>query len=132
MMAIWALSTMAGLHILANSAHSLSITNARLLYKTVVFPILIFAVPVWFTGICQKSQIRSLEQAQVAGLKWMIGVFCTTLLAEMHYIDTILPIPQSPNLPPPLKTLNKCGHSSIYTTMDVSSSSQNSANLGSP
>ncbi|KAG2739738.1 hypothetical protein P692DRAFT_20662474, partial [Suillus brevipes Sb2] len=50
-MATRALSTIAGLRLLANSFWGLSVLNARLLYKTVVLPVLTFASPVWFTGI---------------------------------------------------------------------------------
>ncbi|KAG2741477.1 hypothetical protein P692DRAFT_20667194, partial [Suillus brevipes Sb2] len=50
-MATRALSTISGLRILANSVRGLSVLNARLLYKTVVLPVLTFASPVWFTGV---------------------------------------------------------------------------------
>ncbi|KAF8630476.1 hypothetical protein AX17_005408 [Amanita inopinata Kibby_2008] len=49
-MATKARSTLAGLKILANSVRGLSIVNARLLYKTVIIPVLTFGAPVWYTG----------------------------------------------------------------------------------
>jgi len=67
-MATRALSTISGLHILANSIWGLSVLNARLLYKTVVLPVLTFASPVWFMGVRQKSLIKPLERAQSEGL----------------------------------------------------------------
>lgn len=93
MMATRAQSTLAGLRILANSIRGLSIANARLLYKTVILPVLTFASPVWFTGIRQKGLIRPLERAQADGLRWLLGTFRTTPIAEMHHIGSILPIP---------------------------------------
>jgi ribonuclease HI len=83
----------AGLRILANTIRGLSVVNARLLYKTVVLPILTFASPVWFTGVRQKSLIAPLIHAQNEGLRWLLGAFRTTPSAEMHYIGAILPIP---------------------------------------
>ncbi|KAI0308982.1 hypothetical protein OF83DRAFT_1020406, partial [Amylostereum chailletii] len=50
-MAKRAMSTVAGLRILANTIRGLSMVNARLLYKTVVLPVLTFASPVWYTGV---------------------------------------------------------------------------------
>ncbi|KAI0310138.1 hypothetical protein OF83DRAFT_1023178, partial [Amylostereum chailletii] len=50
MMATRALSTVAGLRILANTICGLNVANARLLYKTVVLLVLTFASPVWYTG----------------------------------------------------------------------------------
>ncbi|KAI0309158.1 hypothetical protein OF83DRAFT_1041568, partial [Amylostereum chailletii] len=50
-MAKCAMSTVAGLRILANTIRGLSVANARLLYKTVVLPVLTFASPVWYTGV---------------------------------------------------------------------------------
>ncbi|KAG2068783.1 hypothetical protein BDR04DRAFT_941628, partial [Suillus decipiens] len=41
-MATCALSTISGLHILTNSIWGLSVLNARLLFKTVVLPVLTF------------------------------------------------------------------------------------------
>src|SRR5437660_8156154 len=77
MMAICAQSTLVGLCILANSIQGLSIANARLLYKTVILPVLTFTVPVWYTGIQQKTLVKPLERAQAAGLRWILGTFCT-------------------------------------------------------
>lgn len=93
-MATHAHSTLAGLQILANSICGLSITNTRLLYKTVILPVLTFMSPVWYIRICQKTLIKPLEQAQAAGLRWILGTFCTTLFTEMHHIGVILLIPQ--------------------------------------
>ncbi|KIJ57826.1 hypothetical protein HYDPIDRAFT_61063, partial [Hydnomerulius pinastri MD-312] len=50
-MATQARSTIAGLRILANTFRGLNVANARLLYKTVVLPVLTFGSVVWFTGI---------------------------------------------------------------------------------
>lgn len=91
-MATRALSTISGLRILANSVRGLSVLNARLLYKTVVLPVLTFASPVWFTGVRQKSLIKPLERAQSEGLRWLLGAFRTSPISDMHHIGAILPI----------------------------------------
>jgi len=91
-MATRALSTISGLRILANSIRGLSVLNARLLFKTVVLPVLTFASPVWFTGIRQKSLIKPLERAQSEGLRWLLGAFRTSPTSDMHHIGAILPI----------------------------------------
>ncbi|CUA75631.1 Muscle M-line assembly protein unc-89 [Rhizoctonia solani] len=92
-MATKALSCIAGLRALANSVRGLTVTNARLLYKTVVFPVLTYGAPVWFTGIRQKSLIQPLVKAQNEGLRWLLGAFRTTPSDAMHHIGSILPIP---------------------------------------
>ncbi|KAF8632119.1 hypothetical protein AX17_004922 [Amanita inopinata Kibby_2008] len=91
-MATKARSTLAGLKILANSVCGLSIVNARLLYKTVIIPVLTFGAPIWFTGRCQKALIRPLETAQNECLRWILGAFSTSPVDELHHISAILPI----------------------------------------
>ncbi|KAF8623926.1 hypothetical protein AX17_007254 [Amanita inopinata Kibby_2008] len=91
-MATKARSTLAGLKILANSVRGLSIVNARLLYKTVIIPILTFGAPVWHTGRCQKTLIRPLETAQNECLRWILGAFSTSPVDELHHISAILPM----------------------------------------
>ena len=88
-----ALSTISGLRVLANTIRGVSVANARLLYKTVVLPVLTFGSPVWYTGTKQKSLIKPLEHAQNEGLRWLLGAFRTTPSAEMHHIGAIVPIP---------------------------------------
>ncbi|KAJ1308145.1 hypothetical protein OPQ81_003863 [Rhizoctonia solani] len=92
-MATKALSTTAGLRALANSVRGLSVANARLLYKSVVFPVLTYGAPVWFTGIRQKSLIQPLVKAQNDGLRWLLGAFRITPSDAMHHIGSNLPIP---------------------------------------
>jgi hypothetical protein len=60
-MAARARSTTAGLRILANTTQGLSIANARILYKTVVLPVLTFGAEVWFTSRRQKNLIEILS-----------------------------------------------------------------------
>ena len=91
-MANRARSAIAGLKLLANCVRGLSVANARLLYRTVIIPILTYGSPVWFTGNRQKSHIKILERAQNEALRWILGVFRTTPTAEMHHIGAILPI----------------------------------------
>ncbi|VDB84849.1 unnamed protein product, partial [Peniophora sp. CBMAI 1063] len=91
-MATRARSTIAGLRILANTVRGLRLANARLLYKTVVIPVLTFGAPVWYRGVRQKTLIKILEIAQNEGLRWMLGAFRTTPSAEMHHLGAILPI----------------------------------------
>ena len=65
----------------------------RLLYRTVIVPILTYGSPIWYTGTRQKSHIKILERAQNEALRWILGAFRTTPCAEMHHIGAILPIP---------------------------------------
>jgi ribonuclease HI len=92
-MARRARSTVAGLRILANTIRGLSIANARLLYISVVLPVITFASPVWYTGVNQKSLINHLTRAQNDALIWLLGAFRTTPSTSMHHIASIIPIP---------------------------------------
>ena len=109
-MATRARSTIAGLRILANVVRGLSIANARLLFKTVVVPVLTFGSPVWYTGIKQKALIQPLIAAQNEGLRWILGAFRTSHTPDLHHIASILPVPHllkllSTNAANRLKTL---------------------------
>jgi ribonuclease HI len=92
-MAARARSTIAGLRILANTVRGLDIANARILYKTVVLPVLTFGAEVWFTGRRQKSLVDTLSRAQNEGLRWILGAFRTTPSPALHHLSSILPIP---------------------------------------
>jgi ribonuclease HI len=92
-MAARARSTIAGLRILANTVRGLNIANARILYKTVVLPILTFGAEVWFTGRKQKALVETLSQAQNDGLRWILGAFRTTPSPALHHLGSILPLP---------------------------------------
>jgi ribonuclease HI len=93
-MAARARSTTAGLRMLANTIRGLDIANARILYKTVVLPVLTFGAEVWFTGRKQKSLVDTLCRAQNEGLRWVLGAFRTTPSPALHHLSAILPIPQ--------------------------------------
>jgi ribonuclease HI len=92
-MAARARSTIAGLRILANTIRGLSIANARILYKTVVLPVLTFGAEVWFTGRKQKALVDTLSRAQNEGLRWILGAFRTSPSPALHHLTSILPIP---------------------------------------
>lgn len=91
-MATRAHSTVAGLRMLANSVRGMSFMNLRLLYKTVVLPVLIFGAAVWYTGQHQKLLTNVLQRAQNAALRHISGAFRTTPVASLHHITSILPI----------------------------------------
>jgi ribonuclease HI len=92
-MAARAQSTTAGLRMLANSVQGLSIANARILYKTVVLPVLTFGTEVWYTSRRQKTLVDILSRAQNEGLRWILGAFRTTPAPALHHLSSILPIP---------------------------------------
>jgi ribonuclease HI len=92
-MAARARSTIAGLRILANTVRGLSIANARILYKTVVLPVLTFGAEVWYTGRRQKTLVETLSRAQNEGLRWILGAFRTAPSSALHHLSSILPIP---------------------------------------
>jgi ribonuclease HI len=92
-MAARARSTTAGLRMLANSVRGLSIANARILYKTVILPVLTFGAEVWYTGRRQKMLVDTLSRAQNEGLRWILGAFRTTPAPALHHLSSILPIP---------------------------------------
>jgi ribonuclease HI len=92
-MAARARSTTAGLKILANSVRGLNIANARILYKTVVLPVLTFGAEVWYTGRRQKALVDILSRAQNEGLRWILGAFRTSPAPALHHLTSILPIP---------------------------------------
>lgn len=58
-----------------------------------VIPILTFGSPVWFTGVKQNFLIKPLERAQSEGLRWMLGAFRTSPVAELGHMAAILQIP---------------------------------------
>jgi hypothetical protein len=62
-MANRARSTIAGLRLLANTVRGLKQTSARLLYKTVVLPVLTFGAAVYYTGYWQATLIKPLITA---------------------------------------------------------------------
>jgi hypothetical protein len=87
-----AYSTVASLRMLANSTRGLSLLNLRLIYITVVLPVLTFGAAVWHTGIRQKALIKRLQLAQNAAIRHISGCFRTTPLDPIHHITSILPI----------------------------------------
>lgn len=93
-MANRARSTITGLRLVANTVRGLCQASARILYKTVVIPVLTFGAAVWYTGVRQGSLIKPLVTAQNEGLRWLLGAFRTSSIAELHHIGSILPIPQ--------------------------------------
>jgi ribonuclease HI len=92
-MANRARSIVAGLRLLANTVRGISLANARLLYKTVVLPVLLFASPVWYTGVKQKGLIQPIITAQNEALRWLSGAFRTSPTPELHHLGAVLPIP---------------------------------------
>jgi hypothetical protein len=77
---------------LTNSARGLSLLNLRLVYITVVLPVLTFGAAVWHTGIRQKILTKRLQSAQNAAIRHISGCFRTTPLKPLHHITSILPI----------------------------------------
>jgi ribonuclease HI len=86
-------STVAGLRLLGNTVRGLKQASARILYKTVVLPVLTFGAQVWYTGVRQASLIKPMITAQNEGLRWLLGAFRTSPTAELHHIGAIYPIP---------------------------------------
>jgi hypothetical protein len=91
-MATRALSTVNGLRMLANTVRGMSFLNMRLLYKTVVLPVLTFGAAVWYTGVRQKTIVGVLQRAQNAALRHMAGAFRTTPTDALHHLAAILPV----------------------------------------
>jgi hypothetical protein len=91
-MANRALSTVNGLRMLANTVCGMSFLNMRLLYKTVVLPVLTFGAAVYFSGHRQKCLVNILQRTQNAALRHMAGAFRTTPTEALHHIAAILPI----------------------------------------
>lgn len=91
-MATRAHSNVAGLRMLANSVRGMSLMNLRLLYKTMVLPVLTFGAAVWYSGQHQKHLASILQRAQNAALRHISGAFRTTPVASLHHITSILPI----------------------------------------
>ncbi|KAI5114539.1 hypothetical protein M0805_001026, partial [Coniferiporia weirii] len=56
-MAMHARSTATALCVLGNTLCGLSIFNFRILYKTLIIPVLTYGFQLWFTGIRQKSHL---------------------------------------------------------------------------
>ncbi|KAI5116547.1 hypothetical protein M0805_001288 [Coniferiporia weirii] len=92
-MAMRARSTTTALHVLGNTLHSLSIFNFRILYKTLILPVLTYGFQLWFTGICQKSHLQPLIVAQNQALRLVAGAFQTSPSSGLHHLLAILPIP---------------------------------------
>ncbi|KAI5118391.1 hypothetical protein M0805_007525 [Coniferiporia weirii] len=92
-MAMQARSTATTLRILGNTLRGLSIFNFRILYKTLIIPVLTYGFQLWFTGIRQKSHLQPLIVAQNQALRLVAGAFKTSPSSGLHHLLAILPIP---------------------------------------
>ncbi|KAI5115165.1 hypothetical protein M0805_000297, partial [Coniferiporia weirii] len=92
-MAMRARSTATALRVLGNTLRGLSLFNFRILYKTLIIPVLTYGFQLWFTGIRQKSHLQPLIVAQNQALRLVAGAFKTSPSSGLHHLLAILPIP---------------------------------------
>jgi hypothetical protein len=91
-MAMRARSTVRSLQILGNSIRGLSFANWRKVFHALIIPVLLYACPVWFTGIRQKKICDMLQIAQNDAIRRISGCFKTTPTATLHSLLSIPPI----------------------------------------
>ena len=90
-------ATVTGLKVLGNTIEGISPTNLRLLYKTVVIPVITYGPQLWYDPIKpNKTLIRLLERVQHCALIQVAGAFHNSqeealqLLTYMPPIETTL------------------------------------------
>ncbi|KAG9225338.1 hypothetical protein CCMSSC00406_0006275 [Pleurotus cornucopiae] len=88
-----ALSKLQALRILGNSVRGMNHANRRLVYKTVVLPVLTYGTALWYTGKRQKQLTNQMSCVQNVGLRLILGTFKSTPVDAMHHLGAILPIP---------------------------------------
>jgi hypothetical protein len=88
-------STVVALGVLGNSIRGISFANWRRVFHSIIFPILTYGAPLWYTGLAQKAITNPLQVAQNAAIRKMCGVFHTTPVVPLHHVANILPITYS-------------------------------------
>jgi hypothetical protein len=91
-MAMRGRSTVTGLCILANTVRGMNVANARLLYLSVVRPVLTYGCQVWYTGLRQQGLVDILDKAQAEALRWVLGLFRTSPKDTTEHLASIPPM----------------------------------------
>jgi ribonuclease HI len=80
------------LRMVANCTRGLTTEQGRILFNSILLPVLLYAVPVYLTGVNQKGLVKKLQVAQNEGVRWVLGAFRTTSVRDMHHLAAIPPV----------------------------------------
>ena len=83
-----ALTTVNNLRILGHPYNGLNPQLQKLVYMSVVWSVMTYGLPLWFkvNGKGIKNLVAKMQTVQNKVARWIMGAFCTTLLAHLEYL----------------------------------------------